>query len=49
MGALDDQTGPPLDLDVVLVILSGLASDAAVTRRPLKPDVLRSVITRLIA
>jgi AcrR family transcriptional regulator len=48
MGALDDQTGPPLDLDVVLVILSGLASDAAVTRRPLKPDILRSVITRLI-
>jgi hypothetical protein len=49
MGALENQSGPPLDLDIVLVILSGLASDAAVTRRPLKRATLRSVIARLIA
>lgn len=46
--------GPPSDgsdvkLDTLLVILSGLASNAAVTRTPLSPDEVRAVIRRLIA
>lgn len=48
VGSLPPQTGLPLDLDEVLVILSSLAWNAAVTKRKLESGVLRTVITRLI-
>jgi len=47
VGSLPRQSELPLDLDEVLVILSSLAWNAAVTKRKLDPAVLRTVITRL--
>lgn len=52
--ALSLMPNPPkmdggLDLDLVLVILSGLASNAAVTGKPLSRSVVKTLITRLIA
>lgn len=48
VGSLPPQTELPLDLDEVLVILSSLAWNAAVTKRKLESGALRTVITRLI-
>lgn len=48
VGSLPEQSELPLDLDEVLVILSSLAWNAAVTKRRLEPVVLRTVIARLI-
>ena len=47
VGSLPQQSELPLDLDEVLVILSSLAWNAAVTKRKLDPAVLRTVIARL--
>ncbi len=41
--------GDGLDLDLVLVILSGLASNAAVTGKPLSRRAVKALITRLVA
>ena len=48
MNTLPRQNDLPLDVDEVLVILSSLAWNAAVTKRKLDPDVLRTIIGRLI-
>lgn len=48
MGTLPQQNHAPLDIDEVLVILSSLAWNAAVTKRKLDADVLRTIISRLI-
>lgn len=48
VGTLPKQTELPLDLDEALIILSSLAWNAAVTKRKLEPETLRTVITRLI-
>lgn len=39
---------PHINLEEILIILSSLAWNASVTRRKLDPDVIRTVITRLI-
>ncbi|WP_398491717.1 TetR/AcrR family transcriptional regulator [Variovorax sp.] len=51
--ALEAMPDPPrwndgVDLDLVLVILSGLASNAAVTGKPLSRRAVKAVITRLV-
>lgn len=48
VGSLPKQEELALDLDEVLVILSSLAWNAAVTKHRLDPATLRTVITRLI-
>jgi len=48
MGTLPRQNDAQLDIDEVLVILSSLAWNAAVTKRKLDADVLRTIIGRLI-
>lgn len=48
MNILPRQDGLPLDVDEVLIILSSLAWNAAVTKRKLNADVLRTIISRLI-
>ena len=48
VGSIPQPTEMPLDLDEVLIILSSLAWNAAVTQRKLEPATLRTVITRLI-
>lgn len=48
VGSLPAQKDLPLDLDEVLVTLSSLAWNAAVTKRTLEPAALRTIIARLI-